>query len=69
MDAAAASTEQESLTNGRSTIQLEDYGATSRSRKRKEEDKVNILSDQDQVRSVWLNPTFNRSTEIHVGSS
>jgi len=41
--------ERDSLTNGRSAIQLEDYGATSSGEKQRDDDRVYILNDQDQA--------------------
>jgi hypothetical protein len=56
MDPAAASTEHDLLTgNGRGIIPLEDYGATSGGSKRKDADRVHILSDQDQVSRLACN--------------
>jgi hypothetical protein len=40
--------ERDSLTNGQSTIAMEDYGATSGGRQRAE-DKIRILADQVNI--------------------
>ena len=52
--AARGGAERESLTNGRKAIPLDDYGATGggdrKQPKRHDDDKVRILTDQDQVR-------------------